>query len=101
MTDIKLSRVKITQLGGFLGKMLDNMIGNLGEKTLLDLVIPFAKDVWPKVATKATLPALDKFERKISGRGAVRAGKVFTLFISNEDIDDIIKLLESLEIPGL
>ena len=55
----------------------------------------------PKVATKATLSALDKFERKISGRGAVRAGKVFALFISNEDIDDIIKLVESLEIPGL
>ena len=40
-----------------------------------------AKDVLPKLATKATSSVLDKFERKISGKGAVRAGKGFTLFI--------------------
>ena len=28
---------------------------------------------------------LDKFERKISGKGAVRAGKAFILLISNEN----------------
>ena len=33
-----------------------------------------------------------------SGQGA---GKGFTLFISNEDIDDIIRIVESLEKPGL
>ena len=41
--------------------------------------------------------AIKRFERKISGRGAVRAGKGFTLFISNEDIDNIIKTIKSLE----
>ena len=35
-----------------------------------------------------------KDERKISGKGAVRAGKGFTLFISNEDINDIIKIIK-------
>ena len=45
-----------------------------------------------KLAAKATLSVLDKFERKISGQGAIRAGKVFTFFISNEDIDDVSKL---------
>ena len=57
-----------------------------------------AKDILPKLATKATLFILDKFERK---QGAVRAGKGFTLFISNEDMDDIIKIVESLENSGL
>ena len=56
---------------------------------------------FPKLATKATSFVLDKFERKISGTGAVTAGKVFTLFISNEDMDYIIKIVESLENSGL
>ena len=34
-----------------------------------------------KLATKATLSILDKFEKKVSGKGAVRAEKGFTLFI--------------------
>ena len=37
---------------------------------------------------------MNKFERRISGKGAVRAGKGFTLFISNEDIIKIVKSLE-------
>ena len=44
---------------------------------------------------------LDKFERKISGRGAIRAEKRLTLFISNEDTDDIMKMVEPLENLGL
>ena len=34
---------------------------------------------------------------KISGKGAVRAGNRFTLFILNEDMNDIIKIIKSLE----
>ena len=44
---------------------------------------------------------LNKFERKISEQGAVRAGKAFTLFVSNEDMDDIIKIVDSLEKSSL
>ena len=53
--------------------------------------------------TKAISSILDTFEIEINRKGAVRAGKVFTLFISNEDMDDIIKIrkLESLENSGL
>ena len=40
---------------------------------------------------------LDKLERKISGLGAVIAKKQSTLLISNEDMDDIIKIRELLE----
>ena len=36
-------------------------------------------------------------ERKISGKEAVRAGKEFTLFISKEDINDIVKIIKPLE----
>ena len=33
----------------------------------------------------------------MSRQGTVRAGKGFTLFISNEDVDDFIKIVKSLE----
>ena len=42
-----------------------------------------------------------KFERKTRGKEAVIAGKGFTLFISNEDMNDIIKIIKSLEDSGV
>ena len=68
-----------------------------------------AKDVLPKLATKETSSELDKSEGKISGQGAiltnevgaVRAGKGSTLFILNEDMEHIIKIVDSLEKSGL
>ena len=54
----------------------------------------------PKLATKATSCVLDKFERKVSEEGVLRAGKGFTLFILNEDMDDI-KIEESLKQSSL
>ena len=39
-------------------------MGNLVKKELLDLAVPLAKNVLPKLATKATLSVLDEFERK-------------------------------------
>ena len=43
------------------------------------------------------LDAINEFERKISGKGTVRVGKRFTLFISDEDMNDIVKIIKSLE----
>ena len=73
-TDISLTEAqldKITQSGKFLG----SAIGILGKEALINLAVPLAKDILPKLVTKAFSSILDKFERKISGRGAVRAGK--------------------------
>ena len=39
--------------------------------------------------------------KKISGKVAVRAGKGLILFISNEDMNDIIKIIKSLEDSGV
>ena len=77
-TDIKLRKsqlTKIIQSGILLCKTLGNMISNLGEKALLDLAATLDKDANPKLAAKPTSSALDKFEKKTSERGAVRAGK--------------------------
>ena len=35
------------------------------------------------------------------GRGVVRAGKIINLVISNEDMNDIIRIIKSLENSGL
>ena len=59
------------------------------------VVIPLGKNVLPTLATKAILYILDRYERKISGKGAVRAGKGSTIFTWNEDMYDIIKIVES------
>ena len=50
---------------------------------MADLAASFAKDVLTKLATKAASSAIDIYEGKISGQGAVRAVKGFKLFILN------------------
>ena len=99
-TDIKFSKVqisKIIQSGGF----LHNMFGNLGKKVISHLAIPLARDNLLGLVINLASNTINKFERKISGKGAMRAGKGFTLFISNEGMIDIIKIIKSLEDSGL
>ena len=52
------------------------------------------------ISNHLTSNALNKFERKISGKGPVRARTGFGLFISNEHMNDIIKIIKSLEDSG-
>ena len=40
---------------------------------------------------------MNKFERKISEKGASTSRKIFILFVLNEDINDTIKIIKSLE----
>ena len=95
-TNIKLSKAQITKIiqsGGSFGSWL----GHLGKKPLPNIAIPLARDNLPGLVSNLTSNAINKFERKISGKGAVRAGKGFNLFISNEGINYIIKIIKSLE----
>ena len=55
----------------------------------------------PGSVSNLTSNAIKKFARKISGKGAARAEKEFTLFISNEDVSNIIKIIKSLEDSGV
>ena len=78
---MKLSKAqlsKIIQPGGFTG----NMLGKLAKKkTIIKFAITFAKDSLSRlvsnVALTAASNAINRFERKISGKGTVRAGKGF------------------------
>ena len=98
-TDIKLSKAqtsKIIQSGGSFGSWL----ANLGKTALTIVAIPLARDNLPALVINLISIAMNKFERKISGKGTVRAGKRFTLFILNEDMN-IIKIIKSLENLGV
>ena len=99
-TDIKLSKAKISKIiqsGGFLGSWLGKTIIGLGKKVVTDLAIPFARDNLAGLVSSITSNTINKFEKEVNGKGNVRAVKGFTLFISNEDMNDIIKIIKSLE----
>ena len=76
-------------------------MGNLGKKVITNVAIPLARDSLPGLVSHLTSNAISKFERKISGKGTVGAGKAFTLLISNEDVNDIIKIIKSSEDSGV
>ena len=84
---------KMIQSGGFLRHVLSNS----GEKVITNLATPITIDNLPGLVSNLSLNTRNKFERKKRGKGAARAGKRFTLFISKEDINYIIKSLEDSE----
>ena len=97
LTDIKLSIAEICkgiQSAGFLGSWLNR----LSKKVVTDLDIPFSRDILPglviSIASNSASNAVNKFERRISGKRDVRAGKGFALFISDEDMNHAIKIIE-------
>ena len=95
-TGIKLIKAqisKITQSGGSYGSSL----GNLGKKTLQNIAILLARDNLPGLVSNLTSNAINKLEWKIREKEAIRARKRFTLFISNEDMNNITKIIKSLE----
>ena len=98
--DIKFTKAqisKIIQSSGF----LRNMLGNLGKKVITDLAVPLARDDLSELVSNLETNAINKLKRKINGKRAVRTGQGFTLFIMNEEINDIIKIIKSLEYSNI
>ena len=95
-TDIKRSKAQISKIIQSSGSF-DPWLASSGKKVLKSVAIILDRDDLPGLGSNLTSIAINKFERKISEKGAVRVGKGFTLFISNEDVNDIIKIIKSLE----
>ena len=73
-TDIKLSKFeisKIIQSGGSFGSRLSN----LGKKAPTNIAIRLARDDLPGLVSNFTSNAINKFERKISGKGSLKEEK--------------------------
>ena len=93
-TDIKLGKSeisKIIQSGGFFGSWL----GTFGKKAETNIAIPNLSGL----ASNLTTNAINKF-KKIRGREAVSSGKG-SFFILDEDMNDIIRIIKSLEDLGV
>ena len=89
-TDIKLSKSqlsKMIQSGGFLGNLLGKLAG-----ALMKVAMPLAKNVLAPLGISAAMSANDgSIKKKILGSGTT------TLIISNDEMDDILKIVKSLE----
>ena len=88
--DIKLSKaqiIKIIQSGGFLGSLLSKL-----ADPLMKVAVPLAKNILAPLGVTAAVSAIDAgIQKKIHGSGTT------TLIISNEEMNDIIKIIQSLE----
>ena len=99
-TDIKLSKTqlsKVIQSGGFLGKLLGPLL-KTGLPLMKRVIKPLTKSVLiPLGLTAAALVADAGIHKKILGSGHNNT----TLIISNDEMDDILKIVKSLENSGV
>ena len=89
-TDLKLSKArisKIIQSGGFLGSLLSKLAG-----PLMKVAIPLGKHALAPLVITAAASAIDAgIQKKIYGSGTTN------LIISNEEKNDIMKIVQALE----
>ena len=99
-TDIKLSKTqlsKMIQSGGFLGKLLGPLL-KTGLPLMKSVIKPLAKSVLIPLGLTAAASAADAgIHKKILGSGHNNT----TLIISNDEMDDILKIIKSLEDSGV
>ena len=100
--DIKFSKTqlsKLIQLGGFLGKLLGPLL-KTGLPLIKNLITPLAKNVLiPLGLTAVALAADAGINKKILGSGSHSSSTI--LIISNKDMEELIKIVKSLEDSGL
>ena len=72
-------------------------MGNVGERALTNIATPIARDKLPGLVSNLISRAINTFDRKTSGKGAVRAEREFSIFTSNEDMFHIMKIIKSLK----
>ena len=97
-TDIKLLKIqssKTVQSGGFFGRLLGQ---------LLKTSLPLMKNILQPLAEKFLIPL--ELTAAASAAGAWTHKKIWgsstrTIIISNEEMEDIIKIVKSLEDPTL
>ena len=93
-TDLKLSKTqisKIHQSGGFLGRLLGTLL-KTGLPSIKIVIKPLAKSVLIPLGLTAAASAADAgIYKRILGSGNT------TLIISNEEMNDIIKIVQALE----
>ena len=96
-TDVKLSKIqlsKIIKLGEFLGRILGLSL-KTGLSLMKNVIKTLAKSVLISLGLTAAASAADAgIHKKILGSGT-------TIIMSNDEMEDIIKIVRSLEYSGL
>ena len=96
--DIKLSK---TQLSKMIQSKMIQFLGNLLGKLagpLMKVAMPLAKNVLAPLGISAAMSAIDgSIKKKMFGSGATKGAGTTTLIISNDEMDDILKIVKSLE----
>ena len=99
-TDIKLSKTqlsKVIQSGGFLDRLLGPLL-KTGLRLIKSVIKPLAKSVLLPLRLTAVASAADAgIHKKILGSGHNNT----TLIISNDEMDDILKIVKSIENSGV
>ena len=99
-TDIKLSKTQLSKMiqpGGFLGTLLGPLL-KTGLHLMRSLLKPLAKSVLIPLGLTAAASAADAgIHKKNLGSGHNNT----TLIISNDEMDDILKIVKSLEDSGI
>ena len=102
-TDIKLSKThlsKMIQSGGFLGRLLGPLL-KTGLPLIKNVIKPLAKSVLIPLGLTTAASAADAWiHKKILGSGHNNLSST-TLIISNNEMEDINRIVESLEDSGL
>ena len=79
------------QLGGFLGNLLGKLAG-----PLMKAAVPLAKNVLAPLGISTAMSAIDGSIKK-----EMLGSEMTTLIISNDEMNDILKIVKSLENSGL
>ena len=90
-TDLKLSKAQISktiQSRGFLGSLLSKLAG-----PLMKIAVPLAKSVLAPLGITVAASAVDAGIQKKKKHGSGNT----TLIISNEEMNDIMKIIQALE----
>ena len=96
----KTQLLKMIQSEGFLGKLLGPLL-KTGLPLIKDVITPLAKSVLIPLGLTAAASAADaRIHKKILGYGR-HSCSATTLIISNQDMEDLIKIVKSLEDSGL
>ena len=107
-TDIKLSKTqlsKMIQSGGFLGKLLGPLL-KTGLPLIKNVIKPLAKSVLISLGLTAAASSADAgIHKQILGSGRLLdlapPHNNTTLIISNDEMDDILRIVKSLEDSGV
>ena len=99
-TDVKFSKTqlsKMMQSGGFLGNLLSKLAG-----PLMKVAMPLAKNALAPLGLTAAMSAIDgSIKKKMLSSGATKGAGTTASIISNNEMNDIIKIVKSLEDSGV